>query len=114
MPVRVIEIRPEVCHRLYVQSMLPGLILGERSCHPDGTRQRKARQLARDRRAARELKAQYVPLCFVDRTVYLEDWERWYDEGSAYRRWRSITGRWDGRERQVVYCPTPTGRVEAS
>jgi hypothetical protein len=39
---------------------------------PDMTRQHSRRQRAKDLRAARELKAAYVPLCFVDPTVYLE------------------------------------------
>jgi hypothetical protein len=39
--------------------------------HPDSTRQRGARQRAKDLAAARRLKEQYVPLCRVDRTVYL-------------------------------------------
>ena len=62
---------------------------------PDSTRQRKARQKARDLRAARKLKAAYVPLCDVDRTVYLpvHTWNGWRSRiiecpkfGSDYRR----------------------------
>ena len=41
--------------------------------HPDSKRQRKARQRAKDLRAARSLKAEYVPLAEVDRTVYLPE-----------------------------------------
>jgi hypothetical protein len=60
---------------------------------PDSTRQRKARQLAKDLRAARRLKAEYVPLVMVDRTIYLDETLRQRSRiiecpkyGTAYRR----------------------------
>jgi hypothetical protein len=47
--------------------------------HPDSTRQRCAIQRARGLTAARELKRrfEYIPLCLVDRTVYLRDYDTW-------------------------------------
>ena len=69
--------------------------------HTDAKRQRKARQQAKDLRAARRLKTAYVPLCDVDRTVYIDrpGWDgngRWEPRtqvieirpsyGSAYHR----------------------------
>jgi hypothetical protein len=48
------------------------MLLHQAKSHPDASRQCKARQRSRYYRVARKLKTQYVPLCFVDPTVYLE------------------------------------------
>ena len=67
--VKVFKVRNPFCRSLNIRDLLP-LILP--STHPDSSRQRKARQRAKDRRVARRLKQRYVPLYFVDPTVYIE------------------------------------------
>ena len=65
--------RPYLGGNLNVKQLLNPLFFAPVTRHPDATRQRGARQRAKDLAAARRLKVQYVPLCSVDRTVYL--WE---------------------------------------
>ena len=83
----VIEIHPEVCHRLVL-----GALRFKAQGHPDSKRQRGRRQASRDRRAARELKFRPVPLCFVDPTVYV-----------------TITGRPPRKDVHAVWMPAPSG-----
>ena len=47
--------------------------------HPDSTRQRKARERALTLRRLRALKAVQPPLCQVDSTVYLVEYDSWLD-----------------------------------
>ena len=61
--------------------------------HTDSKRQRKARQQAKDLRTARRLKAEYVPLCDVDRTVYIDEPGSW-----------NFNGQWVQRA-HIVECP---------
>lgn len=63
--------------------------------HPDATRQRGARQLAKDRRAARELKRRYTP--WVERLPEVRPVVL------------GITGRWPKKPVQAVYFPRPNG-----
>lgn len=64
--------------------------------HPDGSRQRKARRRAKELRAARSLKNQYVPLCDVDRTVYLTKYDAW--DGRLMTEKTVVPDRvWNGR-----------------
>ena len=57
---------------LNMRQLLNPLFFAREVHHPDMTRQRSARRRAKDLAAARKLKHEYVPLCYVDRTVYLE------------------------------------------
>jgi hypothetical protein len=46
--------------------------------HGDGTRSRKARLVSRDRKAAREMKHRYIPLCFVAAPAkFIDEWEEY-------------------------------------
>lgn len=72
---------------LNIRQLLNPLFFAPVTRHPDTTRQRGARQRAKDLAAARRLKAQYVPLCDVDRTVYLRaDWT-W---NTTHPTWRKV------------------------
>jgi len=79
---------------LNLRQLLNPLFFSRDINHLDSTRQRKARQRARDLKAARALKAAAVPLRKVDPTIYLRrfDGEGWSVieltnvYGSAYRR----------------------------
>ena len=66
---------------LNIRQLLNPLFFTPTTRHPDPTRQRGARQKAKDLAAARRLKAQYVPLCFVDRSCYIPDYFD-YERGS--------------------------------
>ena len=68
--------RPYRGGNLNMRQLLNPLFFSRDIRHPDSTRQRGARQRAKDLAVARRLKEQYVPLCFVDSTIYL--WERDY------------------------------------
>ena len=74
---------------LNVRQLLNPIFYSRDVQHTHSKRQRKACQKSRDRRAARSLKAQYVPLYFVDPTVYIHTWDRWGD-GSPYGRYRVV------------------------
>jgi hypothetical protein len=63
-----------------MRQLLNPLFFSRNVRHPDSTRQRGARQRAKDLAAARRLKAQYVPLCAVDRTVWLRTTWDWNDD----------------------------------
>ena len=65
--------RPYLGGNLNMWHLLNPLFYTRDVRHTDPTRQRGARQRAKDLAAARRLKLQYVPLCFVDRTLYLEE-----------------------------------------
>ena len=65
--------RPNLGGNLNMRQLLNPLFFSRDIRHTDSTRQRGARQRSKDLAAARRLKEQYVPLCFVDSTVYL--WE---------------------------------------
>jgi hypothetical protein len=60
---------------LNMRQLLNPIFFERDTRHPDATRQRGARRRSKDRAVARRLKGQYVPLCFVDRTVYLLSWD---------------------------------------
>ena len=78
--------RPYRGGNLNMRQLLNPLFYSRNVRHPDSTRQRVARQRAKDLAAARRMKAQYVPLCFVDRTVYLRtDWT-WYTDYPTWRK----------------------------
>lgn len=90
------------------------MMLHQAKNHGDSTRQRGARQQAKDRRFARKAKRAYVPLCFVDPTVYIEEYEPWGEDWfSPYRRWRPVritpTGRLDVRQETAWYDVGPAG-----
>ena len=72
---------------LNMRELLNPLFYAPITRHPDATRQRGARQRAKDLAAARQSKAQYVPLCQVDRTVYIPDY---YDYVRGGWRWKSV------------------------
>ena len=66
---------------LNMRQLLNPLFYARDVRHPDPTRQRGAWQRAKDLAAARRLKAQYVPLCFVDRCCYIHS----FDHDRGYR-----------------------------
>jgi hypothetical protein len=81
--IRVFE--PRRLHlggNLNMRQLLNPLFFQRDVRHPDGKRQRSSRQRAKDLAAARQLKREYVPLCYVDRTTYLETFDgyagEWY------------------------------------
>lgn len=87
---KIVVVRPPGCGSLNIRDLLTPMFSGPaRRRHPDAKRQRKSRQRARDLRAARELKGRYVPLCFVDLTVYVRRYEPW-GEWTGHRRWREV------------------------
>lgn len=104
--MKIIRVYPRVYGSLNMRQLLTPLFYGAEHAHPDSSRQRKARQRAKDRRAARKLKAQYVPLCFVDPTCYVERMD--YD---GRRRYDSMTptGRLLKKPVQAVWMPSPKG-----
>jgi hypothetical protein len=65
--------RPHRGGNLNVRQLLNSLFYSHDVRHPDSKRQRAARRRSKDYRVARMLKARYVPLYQVDRTVYLLD-----------------------------------------
>ena len=67
--------RPYLGGNLNVRQLLNPLFFAPVTRHPDSTRQRGARQRDKDLAAARRLKAQYVPLCFVDRSCYIHNFD---------------------------------------
>ena len=75
--------RPYLGGNLNMRQLLNPLFYSRSVRHPDTTRQRGARQRAKDLAAARQLKAQYVPLCFVDRSCYIHTFN--HDYGRGYR-----------------------------
>ena len=98
--MKVVRVYPRVYGSLNMRQLLTPLFYGADRAHPDPSRQRKARQRAKDRRAARELKARYVPLCFVPQPV--AEPRRWADLGSP-------TGRLLKKPVQAVWMPSPKG-----
>ena len=64
-----------------MRQLLNPLFFSRDVCHPDSTRQRGARQKAKDLAAARRLKVQYVPLCHVDRACYIHSFEHEHQVG---------------------------------
>jgi len=105
--MKVIEIHPEVCHKLFIQGMLTELFFGAPHPHPDSSRQRKAKRRDRDRREARELKGKYVPLYFVDPTVWIENLDAYSGNWVSHRV--SLTGRSVKKDVHAVYMPSPSG-----
>ena len=71
--------RPYRGGNLNMRQLLNPLFFSRDIRHPDSTRQRGARQRAKDLAAARQLKVQYVPLCFVDRCCYIHSFD--HDRG---------------------------------
>lgn len=69
---QVISLYPNRYASLNVRSLLVPIFFARKAKHPDSSRQTKARRRELDRFQARGLKAVYVPLCKVDRTVYLQ------------------------------------------
>ena len=66
---------------LNVRQLLNPIFFTPAVRHPDMKRQPSRRQRSKDLAAARALKlaCAYVPLCRVDRTVYLRDFHDWAD-----------------------------------
>lgn len=90
----VVYVGPKPPNRIDARALLQAMWSALPSCrrkkkHPDGDRQRTARRKSLERREARKLKAQYVPLCFVDPTIYLCEYEPWGYDG-PYRLWRRL------------------------
>jgi hypothetical protein len=79
--------RPHLGGNFNMRQLLNPLFFSHDVRHPDATRQRCARQRAKDLAATRQLKMQYVPLCNVDRTVYIPDY---YDYVRGGWRWRRV------------------------
>jgi hypothetical protein len=75
----VVVVRDPRGRNLNMRQLLTPIFYSREVRHPDATRQRGSRQRAKDMAAARRLKARYVPLCFVDRTVYLDRYNPWAD-----------------------------------
>ena len=66
---------------LNVRQLLNPIFFSPAIRHPNMKRQLSRRQRSKDLAAARALKlaCAYVPLCRVDRTVYLRDFYDWVD-----------------------------------
>lgn len=74
--------------RLNIRQLFNSIFFEHDRRHPDMKRQRSRRHRSLELHQARKLKAAYVPLCFVDRTVYLE-------------RFNTVTGDFDCRRLEL-------------
>ena len=83
--MKIFVVKPPPRKGLNMRQLLNPLFFSPVAHHPDATRQRGARLKAKDLTAARRLKAQYVPLCRVDRTVWIRaDWT-WHADHPTWR-----------------------------